>query len=117
VVIVGGDCPTLPVQHLREALERASRELVIGPAVDGGYYLFGAPHPTPELLSGMVWGGPSVLHETLLRAARAARRVHLLPFWYDVDTPEALALLRAHLPHLPAETARATRAILDHGGN
>lgn len=110
VVIAGGDCPTLPTGHLAEALRRASRQIVIGPAADGGYTLIGAPRPTPELLLGMVWGVPTVLRETLSRAAGA--KVHLLPTWYDVDTPDALERLRAHLAGLPAGVARATRAVL-----
>lgn len=112
VVILGGDCPTLPVAHVREALEQAATRLVLGPATDGGYVLIGAPRPAPHLFTGVRWGGPTVLVDTLTRAAVAGDPVHLLPFWYDVDTEDALALLRAHLLLLPAEIAPATRSAL-----
>lgn len=112
VVILGGDCPTLPVAHLREALEHAGTRLVLGPATDGGYVLIGAPRSTPHLFEGVRWGGPTVLADTLARAAAAHDPVHMLPFWYDVDTEDALALLRAHLLLLPTEVAPATRAAL-----
>ena len=112
VVILGGDCPTLPVAHLREALEQAATRLVVGPAVDGGYVLIGAPRPAPHLFAGVRWGGPTVLADTLTRAAAARDPVHLLPRWYDVDTEGALAQLRAHLLLMPAEVAPATRAAL-----
>jgi glycosyltransferase A (GT-A) superfamily protein (DUF2064 family) len=62
----------------------------------------------PELFTGIAWGTPAVLPETLRRAPGAA----LLPFWYDVDDADDLALLRTHLPHLPEDAAPATRAAL-----
>jgi len=112
VVILGGDCPTLPAPYVRDALLPAGRDVVLGPATDGGYYLIGAPGPTPELFAGMPWGGPAVLAQTLERATRAAQGVRLLPFWYDVDTPDALALLGAHLAHLSLDVAPVTREAL-----
>jgi rSAM/selenodomain-associated transferase 1 len=112
VVILGSDCPTVPLAFLHEATKRARAGLVLGPAVDGGYYLIGAPRPVPELFSEMPWSGPAVLAETMNRVSRSGEPLHLLPFWYDVDDAEALALLRAHLGMLPPEVAPATRAAL-----
>jgi uncharacterized protein len=112
VVILGVDCPTVPPSYLREALSRAAAGIVLGPATDGGYYLIGASRAVPYLFHGLRWGGPTVLRDTLERAADASDTLHLLPFWYDVDTPDALALLRAHLRLMPAHVAPATRAAL-----
>jgi hypothetical protein len=112
VVLVGADCPTLPAGHLDEALERAGDGPVIGPAADGGYLLIGLPRPAPELFSGLRWGGPDVLAETLRRAENAGLALRLLPPWYDVDTGEDLGRLRVDLARLPADAAPATRAAL-----
>ena len=42
VVLLGSDSPTLPSSAIDEALQRLLEEdVVIGPSVDGGYYLIG----------------------------------------------------------------------------
>jgi rSAM/selenodomain-associated transferase 1 len=106
VIIVGTDSPTLPVRYLQEAraqLTGGATQVVLGPASDGGYYLIGASQPVPELFAdGMKWGTSSVLATTLQRLREHQQqhpqlRCHLLPFFYDVDTPSDLRLLREHL--------------------
>ena len=81
---------------------------MLGPAVDGGYYLIGAPRPVPELFEAMPWSSAQVLAETLTRVSSLGHPLHLLPFWYDVDTAEELALLRAHITTLPPGLALTT---------
>jgi len=106
VIIVGTDSPTLPVRYLQEAMAQltgGAAQVVLGPASDGGYYLIGASQPVPELFAeGIKWGTSSVLPTTLQRLREHQRqhpklRCHLLPFFYDVDTPSDLRLLREHL--------------------
>lgn len=103
VVLIGTDSPTLPTAYLQRAAAWLSgdAEVVLGPAADGGYYLVGARRPIPELFaSGISWSTAQVLPATLLRL-RSLRdggvRVALLPFFYDVDTPQDVRLLAAHL--------------------
>src|SRR5262249_38025920 len=49
VVILGSDCPSLPQEILGMAVAALrDREVVLGPARDGGYYLVGARTVTPE---------------------------------------------------------------------
>ena len=77
--------------------------LVIGPACDGGYYLLGMTGAVaPIFLADMAWGTDEVLPRTLSAASDAAIDYRLLEFWYDVDRPADMALLRAHLPALDA---------------
>jgi rSAM/selenodomain-associated transferase 1 len=98
VVIVGSDLPTLP-PHLIEAAFAAlrRRRIVLGPSLDGGYYLIGLRAPVPDVFTRMPWGGPRVLERTLARLRRARIVPALLPCWYDVDTPADVALLARHL--------------------
>lgn len=103
VVLIGTDSPTLPTLYLERAAAwlADTSDVVLGPAADGGYYLIGARRPLPELFAeGIAWSTTQVLPATLLRL-RALRdrglRVALLPFFYDVDTPQDLRLLAAHL--------------------
>jgi uncharacterized protein len=100
-VIIGTDAPTLPPSRLQEALARAATsDLVLGPCFDGGYYLVGMRTPQPRLFEEMTWSGPTVLVDTLARAHALGLDVSLLDPWYDVDTPEDLAVLRRHLTAL-----------------
>ena len=45
----------------------------------------------------MAWGTSSVLSKTLTEVRLSQLSLELLPFWYDVDRPEDLDLLRQHL--------------------
>ncbi len=45
-ILIGGDCPILDTNVLRNAAELlAQRDVVLGPAADGGYYLIGMRGP------------------------------------------------------------------------
>ena len=48
VAMVGSDLPTLPAEHIRQALEQvAPGTAVLGPSDDGGYYLIALAAPDP----------------------------------------------------------------------
>lgn len=86
-ILVGSDCPDLPLEYLERAGERLGEaDLVLGPAVDGGYYLVGMMEPSPGLFEEMTWSRPDVLKRTLRRACERGMRVVMLPVWRDLDT-------------------------------
>lgn len=87
VVLIGTDVPELSRADIALAFEglRGS-EVVIGPALDGGYYLIGTTQPVPALFDGIPWSTPSVLGQTLARAESIGLRVAPLPVRVDVDT-------------------------------
>ncbi|MGE0623130.1 MAG: TIGR04282 family arsenosugar biosynthesis glycosyltransferase [Pseudomonadales bacterium] len=98
-VLIGTDCPDIDRGYLAEAFAALERhELVLGPAVDGGYGLIGLTRPAPELFRDMPWGGPEVLRETLKRAGQAGMSCSCLPEIYDVDRPEDWARYRMLSP-------------------
>lgn len=98
VVILGTDLPGLPPERVRQALELLrERRLVLGPCEDGGYYLIGLRALLPQLFEQMEWGGDTVLADTRRRAESLGVSVALLDPWSDVDTPQDLEALRAHL--------------------
>lgn len=103
VVMVGSDLPTLPTNHVRQAVEQASpRSVVLGPAADGGYYLIAlaappAGAPLPDLFSGVRWSTAAALDDTCAAAVHAGLQVALLPRWHDVDDAAGLAQLRTDL--------------------
>lgn len=97
VVLVGTDCPGMSARDLRIALSRLKRrDLVLGPAADGGYWLVGLRAPRPELFAAMPWSTPGVLKLTLARARKSGLTVHLLRTRRDVDT--AADLHRCRIP-------------------
>ena len=116
VVIIGSDAPTLPSELVTRAFAtlRAHRA-VLGPSLDGGYYLVGVRAPIPPIFTRMRWGDAGVLARTVKRLARARVSHQLLPCWYDVDTPADVDLLRRHLTTLARGGQRPcprTRAVL-----
>jgi rSAM/selenodomain-associated transferase 1 len=92
VLIVGSDLPALSPDLLREAANAlTSREIVLGPARDGGYWLIGQRKPCPWLFTEMAWSTPQVLPETLARCRQRGIEPALLPELADVDEPGDLA--------------------------
>ena len=102
-LFVGSDSPTLPIQYVERALDLLeSRDSVIGPSVDGGYYLIGfskhgASLSVPTIFEGIAWSTEVVFRQTLEKIQEINAHLGLLPPWYDVDTPAGLQLLRDHL--------------------
>ena len=90
-LIVGTDIPALPLDHYRKALSLLdTHDVVLGPAIDGGYYLIGLKQPRPELFSGIDWSTDRVLAATQEKAAGLGLKTALLPSWRDVDTIDDL---------------------------
>ena len=95
-VLIGSDIPDLPLGIIREAFEALGRgDAVIGPAVDGGYYLIGFRGDafSREVFQGMRWGTDSVFGETVSVLRRLGIALHVLPEWHDVDRIDDLLSL------------------------
>ncbi|HEX9757826.1 MAG TPA: TIGR04282 family arsenosugar biosynthesis glycosyltransferase [Nitrospiria bacterium] len=100
-VIIGADSPTLSPLQIQEAFEKLNDyPLTLGPSHDGGYYLIGISRETPPIFSEITWGTNQVMTQTLKKLGHTTFKPHLLPFWYDVDTPEDVYFLKEHLNHL-----------------
>jgi len=96
VVIVGCDCPSNDWKNIRKSFQcLETSNFVIGPAVDGGYYLIGLTRPMPELFhppspegsgatGGVEWGSKKVLKQTLSTAPEKPAFLETLD---DVDLP------------------------------
>ncbi len=69
VCIIGSDCPGITTELLGEAFDLlAHKDVVLGPALDGGYYLLGTKKFHPALFAGMEWSTETVAEETRARA-------------------------------------------------
>ena len=97
-MLIGSDSPTLdPSVVVSAFLCLQQKDLVIGPATDGGYYLIGCRPPVPAVFEGVDWGTPAVLWQTLDRLRGAGRSLAVLPPWYDVDTADDWRALAGHV--------------------
>jgi len=94
VFIVGTDIPSLPLDHYKQALALLeSHDIVLGPAMDGGYYLIGLTQPRPELFADIAWSTNRVLAATQDKVANLGLKAALLPPWRDIDTIDDLTAL------------------------
>ncbi len=115
VVVIGSDCYQLSSAQLNQAFERLmDADVVLGPAVDGGYYLIGLNRSDRSqerdaaidvdgcdvtsnclpVFDRIDWGSPQVLTQTK-RAIKLWGKTHceLLPL-ADIDFPEDTLELR-----------------------
>ncbi|HLO87541.1 MAG TPA: TIGR04282 family arsenosugar biosynthesis glycosyltransferase [Nostocaceae cyanobacterium] len=92
-VIIGTDCPGINAKILTTAFEQLYySDLVLGPALDGGYYLIGLRQPAPELFSHIHWGSSAVFNQTRDIAQKQNLSFVCLNPLADVDRPEDLLI-------------------------
>lgn len=66
IIIIGSDLYDLETADLETAFSLLkNKEVVIGPAADGGYYLLGMHNLEPNIFQNKQWGTSTVLRETL----------------------------------------------------
>jgi hypothetical protein len=88
-VLIGSDVPDISAAMIAEAFDHLQHhDLVIGPALDGGYYLIGMKQLHPPLFEDIAWSTPEVLAETLRKAEALGLSCALLPQLADIDTIE-----------------------------
>jgi glycosyltransferase A (GT-A) superfamily protein (DUF2064 family) len=109
LLIVWPDLPRLREDHASGALDdlEAGCDVVLGPAIDGGFYLIGISRPLPRLfaLPERAWRSPDAMTIGLAAARDAGLEIGLLRAERALHRP---ADVRAALadPLLPAELAQ-----------
>jgi rSAM/selenodomain-associated transferase 1 len=94
IVLIGTDCPDLHGEIIQAAFESlAIHDLVLGPAIDGGYYLIGLNALRPSLFQNITWSSAEVYSQTRAIARRENLSVFDLPTLRDIDEPADLAWL------------------------
>ncbi len=97
-VLVGSDLPGLSGAQVATALDRLRRSpLVLGPSLDGGYYLVGLSRPAPGLLEPPHWQD---LAGVRARAAELGLEPSFVTALRDLDTPADLEFWREQDPAL-----------------
>jgi len=93
VVLTGTDIPDISSSGLLAAMELLdSNDVVIGPSMDGGYWLIGFRRDgfCPDLFSRVDWGTDSVFSTTIERCKVFELSIGILPVLQDIDTLEDL---------------------------
>ena len=79
----------LPEELIHEAFSSLeTHDAVVGPSVDGGYYLIGFRNDAflPEVFEGIQWSTDTVFEETFKILEQAELSVCKLLEWRDIDT-------------------------------
>jgi glycosyltransferase A (GT-A) superfamily protein (DUF2064 family) len=90
-VLVGADIPALGPHHITAAFRLLGRrDLVFGPAADGGFWLVGARRSPrlPPLFGQVRWSSPYTLEDALTNLPRGVSAGFAAPL-EDVDDGEA----------------------------
>jgi len=110
VVALDGDSPQIPSQRLEQAFHLLdSADVVVGPTIDGGYYLVGTGASEARLFEQHRLGTGSALDSLIATARTLNLKVALTETAYDVDKPDDLARLSRELDLFPSRAPRTAR--------
>ncbi len=89
-VLIGSDCPAFTPAVLKNAFAALDEgaDVVLVPALDGGYVLVGVRRrAAARLFQGIAWGSGRVLSQTRSRLRQLQLKCVELPALADIDTP------------------------------
>lgn len=87
VVIIGSDCYELSQNIIEGALEALkTKDVVIGPAKDGGYYLLGLNKMVPQLFTNIPWSTEEVFKMSTSILESLGIQYATTPKLSDIDT-------------------------------
>lgn len=88
-IIIGSDCIGITPQLIEQAYTHLDfHDVVIGPSLDGGFYLLGMNVIVPELFQNISWSTDQVLPEIVKILQQKRLLYKLLPALRDIDTQE-----------------------------
>mgnify|MGYP000852599344 FL=1 len=91
VVLIGSDCLELSTNDIEEAFfSLEKKDVIVGPAKDGGYYLLGMNKLYHQLFENKTWSSENVLLDTLLDIENLNLTYQLLDTLSDVDYEQDL---------------------------
>ncbi len=91
ICIIGSDCYELDSRTIDKAFEiLETKDAVLGPSTDGGYYLLGMNHLIAEVFSNKNWSTKTVIGDTIHDFQRLLISYGKLQALTDIDTEEDL---------------------------
>lgn len=99
IIIIGSDVYDLNTHELEEAFAALlQNDFVIGPALDGGYYLLGMKTLNDSLFKNKAWGKEKVFRSTMDDLKK--KKVFLLKVKNDIDLYDDVKQIEAFQPYL-----------------
>ena len=90
VAVMGTDCIDCGSRWINAAfLQTKENSCVVGPSLDGGYYILATARPEPTLFRNIPWSAENTLTETEKAAEKAALRITHLPSLEDIDDEQS----------------------------
>ena len=87
IVLIGSDCPSITEEIIDDAFILLERnDVVLGPALDGGYYLIGMNDFYPALFDNINWSTDKVFQQTLKRVLDLKLELATVTPLSDIDT-------------------------------
>ena len=87
ISIIGSDFPQISVEAIKQTFNFLDTvECVLGPTLDGGYYLIGLNQHKESIFKDIEWSTEKVFQQTLQKAKLNNISVECLREQYDVDT-------------------------------
>jgi rSAM/selenodomain-associated transferase 1 len=91
IVLIGSDLPEISSLHILKGLKALeTKDVVFGPAEDGGYYLVGLSKMNTTIFTNKPWSQPTLLQTTLQELQKLNSSVSTLEALNDIDTYEDL---------------------------
>jgi rSAM/selenodomain-associated transferase 1 len=98
IILMDSDTPNLPSEYLYQAIKYLNQvDIVLGPCVDGGYYLIGSRYYFPDIFREIPWSTSKVIQATINKIILLGATFRYLDKWYDVDTIKDLIRLKHDL--------------------
>lgn len=98
VIAIGTDSPSIDKTVILNAFEELKdTQCVLGPSLDGGYYLIGLSFFKKGLFEEIRWGTSKVFEQTINRLKEMGLRYELLNKSFDIDHYKDILLLKQRL--------------------
>lgn len=89
VIIIGTDCAEITTSLIKEAfVSLETHDFVLGPAMDGGFYLLGMNLFYPDIFHQIEWSTDTVFSKIVNQMNALNKSIHVLPPLNDIDTLE-----------------------------
>ena len=86
LAIIGSDCPYINTQTITTCFDALDKtDYVVGPAVDGGYYLLGMNSPEESMFKDISWSTNKVFSQTIDTIFAQKKSVAILDELEDID--------------------------------
>ena len=114
VVLMGTDIPHIHTETIKNAFDSLdTRDIVIHPALDGGYYLIGMKQEHDSIWNIKRYGTNTVMYDTLQHIKAENLSISVGQMYYDIDCKEDLKQLWNDIKHGAVCNCPETMAFLE----